>query len=104
MHNMAGVNDDKINKKEDKEGQCGNNEFLNTEEEEEVGLFAEEMHDSEEEEEIDEFIHEMNENEAIKLQIFKLNGKGQYEQIWDMAEYIEYNKEKTGQFIKFLER
>ena len=36
--------------------------------------------------------------------MFKLNDKGTADMIWDLHDnYIDYNKEKTGQLIKCIE-
>jgi hypothetical protein len=62
------------------------------------------QHDSfEVENEADEFIESINENEFIKLQIFKLRQDGNTELIWDLHDFLEYNKDKTGQLIKNIE-
>ena len=55
------------------------------------------------ENEADEFIESINENEFIKLQIFKLRQDGNTELIWDLHDFLEYNKDKTGQLIKNIE-
>ena len=47
-----------------------------------------------------EFVKKINESQAIKLKIYKLLGNGTIDLIWDLHEYLEYNKEKTSEFMK----
>lgn len=57
-----------------------------------------------EEAEDNEFVYKINERKAIRLTIYKLLGNGAIDQVWDLHEYLEYNKEKTSGFIKNIER
>lgn len=52
----------------------------------------------------DEFVTEVNENEILKIQIFKLDPDGNADQVWDLGDYLENNKDKTSQLVKNIER
>jgi|TARA_B110000285_G_C15010829_1_gene556349 hypothetical protein len=52
----------------------------------------------------DEFVTEVNENEILKIQIFKLDPEGNADQVWDLGDYLENNKDKTSQLVKNIER
>lgn len=43
----------------------------------------------------EEFVDQVNENEILKVQIYKLDSDGNTDQVWDLGEYLENNKDKT---------
>ena len=58
-----------------------------------------EIHD---EKDYDQFVEFINEG-YLSIQIYKLRD-GHIDQIWDLQEWLEYNKEKTGQLFKNIVR
>lgn len=88
----------------DPKNQLDNLDDLDTQAGDEEEEKKEQTEIKQEESEDNEFVYKINERKAIKLTIYKLQGNGSIDQVWDLHEYLEYNKEKTSGFIKNIER
>lgn len=102
-----------IKKDNDKEENKNENPQIEEQKEwnssEEEGLRDEEFKNQEEKPdqvkgEGDSELIELIQKQEIKLQFHKLRDDGSVEQIWDLKEFIEYNKEKTGLLFKNIVR
>ena len=46
----------------------------------------------------------INEGDVLRLRIMKLRSNNEVDLVWDLHEWLEYNKDKTGQLIKIMHR